>query len=139
MNDYKELIGKLRHYAEDADENIYGICVNTPKTMLLAAYAIEQLVRANAKLNEENEKLLIRAWVAERELLTHSSRISQLETENARLKAERDAALKEMPHICVTCRYGDIPIGKGPCEDCHKIGTGRRSNWEWRGVQKESE
>lgn len=42
MNDYKELIATLRY---TADENIYGLCVNSPKAMTQAANAIEQLVK----------------------------------------------------------------------------------------------
>lgn len=45
MNDYKELIAKLRFYADTADDPIYGICINSPKVMFQAADAIEQLVK----------------------------------------------------------------------------------------------
>lgn len=45
MSDYNELIAKLRFYANTADDPIYGICINSPKVMLQAADAIEQLVK----------------------------------------------------------------------------------------------
>lgn len=45
MSDYKELIAKLRFYADTADDPIYGICINSPKVMLHAADVIEQLVK----------------------------------------------------------------------------------------------
>ncbi len=53
MNDCKELIAKLRFYANTADNPIYGICINSPKVMLQAADAIEQLVKErDAAINE---------------------------------------------------------------------------------------
>lgn len=45
MNDYKDLIDKLRFYADTADDPIYGICINSPKVMFQAADAIEQLAK----------------------------------------------------------------------------------------------
>lgn len=45
MNDYEELIDKLRFYADTADDPIYGICINSPKVMFQAADAIEHLIK----------------------------------------------------------------------------------------------
>ena len=48
-----KLVAKMRDYADTADDNIYGICVNTPNVLRQAADAIEQLLAENAKLKEE--------------------------------------------------------------------------------------
>ena len=45
-----ELLDKMRGYADIADDNIYGICVNTPNVLRQAADVIEQLMQENAKL-----------------------------------------------------------------------------------------
>ena len=55
MTDYKELIATLRNYADTADENIYGLCVNSPKAMTQAADAIEQLIKERDALISDNE------------------------------------------------------------------------------------
>ena len=56
--------------------------------------------------------------------------VEALLAENAKLKAERDAAMRTIPHDCNTCSKDcDITIA-------HKaLLTKRCDNWEWRGVQ----
>lgn len=52
MSEYKELVDRLKFYADTAEGMIYGVCVNAPETMKTAADAIEQLVKMARQLCE---------------------------------------------------------------------------------------
>ena len=68
--------------------------------------------------------------------------IEQLLSENAKLKAERDAAIADIPTACGYCKWfeqkwlsnGDF-IGDCHCpRPCDNV-SGANTQWEWRGVQ----
>lgn len=63
----------------------------------------------------------------------------RLRDENEQLEAERDAAVKDMPTSCILCKHfqkkHNTCNSKKPCD---RIG-GVRTEWQWRGVQKEDE
>lgn len=58
--------------------------------------------------------------------------IDELRAELKRVKAERDAAIEDIPKICKTCKYG-----KSPCDWCVYDPDGEL-NWEWRGLVEEN-
>lgn len=68
------------------------------------------------------------------------TKISNLEDHLARVMAERDAAIKYIPHDCDTCKHWrpktETPCGapgKSPCE------YRKRQLWQWRGPKKEDD
>lgn len=54
------------------------------------------------------------------------------------LVRERDAAVADIPERCATCKHTESKKTDSPCDRCFKYGTGKRSQWEWRGVKDES-
>lgn len=84
-----------------------------------AADAIERLLAENARLKEQARR------GSDYHIL--KSERDGFKAENAKLKAERNAALTDLRYSasCLTCRWHDSNV----CEDCtFKI------EWEWRGV-----
>ena len=65
----------------------------------------------------------------------------QLRADLARMTAERDAAIKNIPHDCKTCVYHTVFFnGCTPDHDCTNPDGGCSNNydrWEWRGIKKE--
>lgn len=97
MTEREKLVERLRSYAETADGNIYGICINTPIVLTQAADAIEALMQ-----------------------------------ENAKLKAELDAAVSDMESIANNMLVG--------CEYCKKGCTSWKDcHFEWRGVKEDTD
>lgn len=93
-----ELVDKMRDYADTAEDNIYGICVNTPNVLLQAAGAIEKLAKD----------------------------INVLTKENAKLKAERDAAVEDLKLL-------EKAVGKSipkTCWSCELWGSNGWSQFE---------
>lgn len=109
--DYTDLVERLKFYADTADDMVYGICVNAPETMKIAAAAIEKLVK-------------------DRNVLQLQNHLERCEHEHTR--KERDAAVADLKHDgnCRCCKKNDIcgGLSHGYCG-----GT----VWEWRGVQDE--
>ena len=111
MSEYKELVDRLKCYADTADDMVYGICVNAPEAMKAAADAIEQLSTKCRQLEKERD-----AAVAD---LKQASKIpyggcylcTSIRTE-----------------ICKECYRSDMfaEIAKNPTD-----------HWEWRGVLEE--
>lgn len=66
--------------------------------------------------------------------------LKEQETELERMKQERDAAVKDIPHECKTCAYHMVSFnGCTPDHDCTNPDGGCSNNydrWIWRG-QKE--
>lgn len=117
-DDYTDLVERLKFYADTADDMVYGICVNAPETMKIAAAAIEKLVK-------------------DRNVLQLQNHLERCEHEHTR--KERDAAVADITNIvhdmantCI-CDY---------CVGCEKDGhhdeckTDEGDSWEWRGVQE---
>lgn len=57
--------------------------------------------------------------------------VQQLRAELEKVKAERDAAIRDIPKMCKTCRYGN-----SPCDWC-QYDPDEELNWEWRGVKED--
>lgn len=57
--------------------------------------------------------------------------VKQLRAELEKVKKERDAAIRDIPKTCKTCRYGN-----SPCDWCQYDPDGEL-NWEWRGVKED--
>lgn len=87
-----------------------------------------------------NEDALALLQQKEQENTEQAERIQQLE-------AERDAAVKELKRIgnCLCCEHDNLCTLLFPnCVECEKTDCPchtceHRSNWEWRGVQKEDD
>lgn len=61
---------------------------------------------------------------------------TKLENENARLRAELEAAKRDMRQDCETCKFAENPANFPPCEMCggyHDEFLGA-SGWQWRGL-----
>lgn len=108
---------KCKYRDVDGACNLTSMCED-------AADVIDSLRKQLARVKAERDRLLDR---------THEA---QVERDCAR--AERDAAIKYIPHDCETCMHWrprtDNPCaapGKAPCE------YRKRQTWEWRGPQKE--
>ena len=74
-------------------------------------------------------------------LLDAATDIETLRADLARVTAERDAAIKSIPHNCKTCVYHTVFFnGCTPDHDCTNPDGGCSNNydrWKWCGIQKE--
>lgn len=61
--------------------------------------------------------------------------LEQLESDNARLKAERDAAMGDIVHECETCKYGEDSPECAHCYGNPEAFDAFEARWEWRGPQ----
>lgn len=63
--------------------------------------------------------------------------IQSLRRENSRLRRDLDAAIKEIPHICNTCRYEDscsVECEQSPSVSLRYWGCTSGSQWSWKGI-----
>ena len=140
---YENLIKRLREYP-DIEENASGYVEIDWQDLLDAADTIESLTgqlsaiqSENAEKDKEIERL--------RKELTQAHTIETLTNYNQnilrykikRAEAERDAAVKLIPHICANCILKD-----GPCkirdEGGIRYGAYTCGVFEWRGAQREA-
>lgn len=120
MNDYKELIYKIRGAAARWEEEHPIVGVGQMRycdALRDAAGAIEQLVKERKELKEVN--LLLKANCDH-------------------FKRERDAAIAFVPRVCKTCNRDGLQYLAGGkldslCDTCRR---NRRCNWEWCGVRE---
>ena len=67
--------------------------------------------------------------------------ISTLQSENDRLRKERDAAVENIPHECKNCLYHTGSFnGCTPDHDCSNPDGGCSNNydrWVWRGIKED--
>lgn len=68
--------------------------------------------------------------------------LSTLQAENEKLRAELDAAIKQLHGYCPFCTHYTPNHNEGPCRTCkheyyHLLNNESLDNWEWRGPQKE--
>lgn len=68
--------------------------------------------------------------------------IEQLQAENKRMRAELDAAIKQLHGNCNACAYYTSSHNQGPCSECKYEYylypcDAMKDNWEWRGPHKE--
>lgn len=68
--------------------------------------------------------------------------LSTLQAENKRMRAELDAAIKQLHGNCTACKHLTPKHNEGPCRTCkheyyHLLNNESFDNWKWRGPQKE--
>ena len=67
-----------------------------------------------------------------------NKRIDELEAELEQAKAERDAAIKDIPHKCWSCRNGFYTENGFDCNETHyKSGHKDCLSWQWRGAKED--
>ena len=64
--------------------------------------------------------------------------LAEVEKELAKVKAERDAAVRDLEEYggCPSCKHKDISSMEEPCLSCFRS-NGREDKWEWRGAKEE--
>lgn len=72
----------------------------------------------------------------------HCPMIPELRAENEKLRAELDAAIKQLHGNCTACKHLTPKHNEGPCRTCkheyyHLLNNESMDNWEWRGPHKE--
>ena len=72
----------------------------------------------------------------------HCPLIPELRAENEKLRAELDAAIKQLHGNCPACTHYTPNHNEGPCRTCkheyyHFLNNESLDNWEWRGPHKE--
>lgn len=72
----------------------------------------------------------------------HCPLIPELRAENEKLRAELDAAIKQLHGNCPACTHYTPNHNEGPCGTCkheyyHLLNNESLDNWEWRGPHKE--
>lgn len=68
--------------------------------------------------------------------------LSTLQAENEKMRAELDAAIKQLHGHCPACTHYTPNHNEGPCQTCkheyyHLLNNESFDNWKWRGPQKE--
>lgn len=68
--------------------------------------------------------------------------LSTLQGENEKMRAELDAAIKQLHGHCPACTHYTPNHNEGPCQTCkheyyHLLNNESMDNWEWRGPHKE--
>ena len=114
--DYTDLVERLKFYADTADDMVYGICVNAPETMKIAAAAIEKLVK-------------------DRNVLQLQNHLERCEHEHTR--KERDAAVADLYELFTKDESPCAFCVAEHCDKCIKPDRIDYPYWEWRGMQDE--
>ena len=68
--------------------------------------------------------------------------LSTLQGENEKMRAELDAAIKQLHGHCPACTHYTPNHNEGPCQTCkheyyHLSNNESFDNWKWRGPHKE--
>lgn len=68
--------------------------------------------------------------------------LSTLQAENEKIRAELDAAIKQLHGHCPACTHYTPNHNEGPCQTCkheyyHLLNNESFDNWKWRGPHKE--
>lgn len=100
---------------------------------VIKKHDLRSVISLLSDLQTENEKL--QKMYQEEKVVCH-----EIQLELERMKQERDAAVKDIPHECKTCAYHMVSFnGCTPDHDCTNPDGGCSNNydrWIWRG-QKE--
>ena len=130
--DYDKLIERLHKeaYGSDMEELLLG-----------ASTAIETLRTEAVKLQYEAERQR-RSADDMRHLCENAERpYTKAQADLARVTAERDEAIKSIPHDCKTCVYHTVFFnGCTPDHDCTNPDGGCSNNydrWKWRGIKED--
>lgn len=68
--------------------------------------------------------------------------LSTLQAENEKMRADLDAAIKQLHGHCPACTHYTPNHNEGPCRTCkheyyHLLNNESFDNWKWRGPQRE--
>lgn len=78
---------------------------------------------------------------AKTEIIKAHEELEQIQSENDRLRKERDAAVENIPHECKTCLYHTVSFnGCTPDHDCTNLDGGCSNNydrWKWCGIKED--
>lgn len=97
---------------------------------------------ALSTLRAENEQLRGELEYEQEHANAYHEECGQWEAENEKLRAELDAAIKQLHGNCTACKHLTPKHNEGPCRTCkheyyHLLNNESMDNWEWRGPHKE--
>lgn len=97
-----------------------------------AATALSTLQAENAEMQKQLNEFS--------EFLCHV--IKEMNSENEKLRAKLDAAIKQLHGNCTACKHFTPKHNEGPCRTCkheyyHLLNNESLDNWEWRDPHKE--
>ena len=142
MNEYKELISKLREiekYGNGQDDRFIGALIDT-KTAKDAADALEQLTSYTELCEKECEaaEKYIKKLEKDRDEWKTLGEIANKRAEDYReMRRQRDAAIADLKSCCAYnsdcafCKHYFSDDAAQFCEEGDSCG-----NWEWRGVRE---
>lgn len=149
--DYEKLIEQLKQ-----KDGLWCSVPTGEKLVTDAADALTALLAENAQLRDELEQAkaeIIRLKYyedkchdcpivcAKTEIIKAHEELEQIQSENDRLRKERDAAVENIPHECKTCLYHTVSFnGCTPDHDCSNPDGGCSNNydrWVWRGIKED--
>ena len=151
MMDYEKLIEQLKQ-----KDGLWCSVPTGEKLVTDAADALAAQLAENAQLRDELEQAkaeIIRLKYyedkchdcpivcAKTEIIKAHEELEQIQSENDRLRKERDAAVENIPHECKTCLYHTVSFnGCTPDHDCSNPDGGCSNNydrWVWRGIKED--
>ena len=149
--DYEKLIEQLKQ-----KDGLWCSVPTGEKLVTDAADALTAQLAENAQLRDELEQAkaeIIRLKYyedkchdcpivcAKTEIIKAHEELEQIQSENDRLRKERDAAVENIPHECKTCLYHTVSFnGCTPDHDCSNPDGGCSNNydrWVWRGIKED--
>lgn len=149
--DYEKLIEQLKQ-----KDGLWCSVPTGEKLVTDAAEAFAAQLAENAQLRDELEQAkaeIIRLKYyedkchdcpivcAKTEIIKAHEELEQIQSENDRLRKERDAAVENIPHECKTCLYHTVSFnGCTPDHDCSNPDGGCSNNydrWVWRGIKED--
>ena len=122
----------------------WNICVQCPYDIgkgkcsgLLESDALALIQRLEAELEDMTARYKIADDCAKKK----GEMNEKLYAELATVKAERDAAVKDLEDYatlkCFACKYYEMELTEAPCDECKIMEKGKSDMFEWRGVLKE--
>lgn len=134
--DYDKLIEQLKKSADFEDYPVVAsfAAIIEKKYLRDAATALSTIQAENEKLRSEAEGMRSNWYKSVEE-------IQKLRAELERVKADRDAAVENIPHECKTCVYHTVFFNGCTLDhDCTNPDGGCSNNydrWRWRGQKKD--